>query len=130
MALDRTGGATGTGTSTTETEIALQAHIDDGIDAHDASAISVTDAGGLLAASDVEAALAELATDADNHLADTAGAHAASAIANTPAGGVAATTVQAAIEELDTEKAPLSSPALTDTPTAPTAATGTSSPPR
>jgi hypothetical protein len=59
------------------------------------------------------------------HIADTADAHAASAITNTPAGTVAATTVQAAINELDTEKAPLASPALTGTPTAPTAAAQT-----
>lgn len=45
-------------------------------------------------------------------------------VTNTPAGGVAATTVQAAINELDTEKAPLASPALTGTPTAPTAGAG------
>lgn len=38
------------------------------------------------------------------HLADTADAHAASAITNTPAGNVSATTVQAAIDELDTKK--------------------------
>lgn len=38
----------------------------------------------------------------------------------TPAGGIAATNVQAALVELDTEKAPLASPALTGTPTAPT----------
>lgn len=36
-------------------------------------------------------------------------AHAASAITNTPAGSIAATTVQAAINELDTEKQPLDS---------------------
>jgi len=34
-----------------------------------------------------------------------AGCHPASAITNTPAGGIAATTVQAAIDELDTDKA-------------------------
>lgn len=39
----------------------------------------------------------------------------------TPVGGVAATDVQAAIQELDTEKANLASPALTGVPTAPTA---------
>lgn len=39
----------------------------------------------------------------------------------TPAGGIAATNVQAALQELDTEKAPLASPALTGTPTATTA---------
>jgi len=38
------------------------------------------------------------------HINDTTDAHAASAITNTPAGNVAATTVQAAINELDTEK--------------------------
>ncbi len=43
------------------------------------------------------------------HLADTTDAHAASAITNTPAGNIAATTVQAAINELDTEKQPLDS---------------------
>jgi len=38
------------------------------------------------------------------HPGQSSGAHAATAIANTPAGGIAATTVQAAIDELDTEK--------------------------
>lgn len=38
------------------------------------------------------------------HLDDTVDAHDASAISNVPAGAVAATTVQAAINELDTEK--------------------------
>ena len=42
-----------------------------------------------------------------NHIADTLDAHAASAITNTPAGSIAATTVQAAINELDTEKQPV-----------------------
>lgn len=54
-----------------------------------------------------------------------ADAHPASAITNTPAGGVSATTVQTAINELDTEKAPLASPALSGVPTAPTAAPDT-----
>ena len=38
----------------------------------------------------------------------------------TPAGAIAATNVQAALAELDTEKAPLASPAFTGNPTAPT----------
>lgn len=38
------------------------------------------------------------------HIDDTVAAHVASAIANTPSGSIAATTVQAAINELDTEK--------------------------
>lgn len=39
-----------------------------------------------------------------DHFASTANAHPASAISNTPAGDIAATNVQAAINELDTEK--------------------------
>lgn len=46
-------------------------------------------------------------------------------VAFTPAGGLAATNVQAAIQELDTEKAALASPTFTGTPAAPTAAGGT-----
>lgn len=47
------------------------------------------------------------ARDTADHALDVAAAHAASAIANTPAGTVAATTVQAAIDELDAKKAPV-----------------------
>lgn len=43
----------------------------------------------------------------------------------TPTGGISATTISGAIEELDTEKAPLASPAFTGVPTAPTASAGT-----
>lgn len=43
----------------------------------------------------------------------------------TPSGTIASTDAQAAIVELDTEKAPLVSPTLTGTPTAPTASNGT-----
>lgn len=39
------------------------------------------------------------------HIDDLTGAHAGTAISNTPAGGIAATTVQGALNELDTEKA-------------------------
>lgn len=42
--------------------------------------------------------------EANAHINATTGAHPASAITNTPAGNIAATTVQAAINELDTEK--------------------------
>lgn len=38
------------------------------------------------------------------HISDPTGAHAASAVSFTPAGGIAATDVQAALVELDTEK--------------------------
>src|SRR5690606_40207282 len=56
-----------------------------------------------------------------------AGPGKASEITNTPAGNIAATTVQGAINELDTEKAPVASPALTGNPTAPTQAPGNNS---
>jgi hypothetical protein len=56
-----------------------------------------------------ETDIAQLQTDvstaqatADDHIADSAGAHAASAISNTPSGNLAATTVQAALDELQT----------------------------
>jgi hypothetical protein len=83
----------------------LTAHLGDTADAHDAAAISVADAGGLLTATDVEGALAEIAGEVDSHVADTSGAHAASAIAFTAAGTIAATDVQAAIEEVATDAA-------------------------
>lgn len=43
-------------------------------------------------------------TSISDHISDATGAHAASAISNTPAGSIAATDVQAALNELDTEK--------------------------
>lgn len=48
--------------------------------------------------------ITDIITEINNHIADTTGAHAASAISNTPAGSIAATTVQDALNELDTEK--------------------------
>lgn len=55
-------------------------------------------------------------------VAATAGDYTATQITNTPAGQIAAVTVQAALNELDTEKVAANSPALTGVPTAPTAA--------
>lgn len=75
-----------------------------------ASAVVFTPAGDV-AATNVQAAIAELAAEKGTaaaltaHTGAAAGAHAASAIANTPAGTIAATTVQDALNELDTEKA-------------------------
>lgn len=60
------------------------------------------------AQADATQALSDAATaqtTADDHIADATDAHAASAITNTPAGDIAATTVQGAIDELDSEKA-------------------------
>lgn len=88
----------------------LQTHLDDTTDAHDASAISIADAGNDFTATDVEGALAELQSDHEadstalsDHIADATAAHAATAIAFTPDGSIAATTVQAAIVEVRDE---------------------------
>lgn len=60
-------------------------------------------------------AIGKLDTALDAHLDDTADAHAASAITNTPTGNLAATTVQAALNELQGDIDALgSSTALTD----------------
>jgi len=79
----------------------LAAHLVDTVDAHDASAVSVLDTGALLTATNVEAALAELATDADAHLADATDAHDASAVSVLDAAAVfTATNVETALKEL------------------------------
>ena len=81
-----------------------------------ASGVSVVPAGNL-AANDVQEALEELQDDIDtltsttgtlttglsDHLSDAVDAHVATAIGNTPAGNLAATTVQAALDELQTD---------------------------
>lgn len=94
-----------------ELDAELNAHEVDTSDAHDASAVSVNPVGSL-AATDVQAALAELASEADtdeqnlaDHIADPTGAHAASAVSVTPVGDISASDVQAALAELDSEKA-------------------------
>jgi hypothetical protein len=56
--------------------------------------------------------------DVAAHLADTSDAHDASAVSFSPAGGVAATDVQAAIVELDTEKSATSHAHTTGFPNA------------
>lgn len=58
--------------------------------------LETVDAASSVAVSDLAAA--------STHPAASSGAHAASAISNTPAGNIAATTVQAAINELDSDK--------------------------
>lgn len=64
-------------------------------------------AGGVLAGTYPNPSFAmDMATQAelDAHVNDTVDAHDASAISSVPAGSLAATTVQAALDELDTEK--------------------------
>lgn len=76
-----------------------------------ASLIGIQDSGALFAATTVEAALAETATalNVDEaalaaHIADTTDAHDASAISYVGGTGMSATDVEAAIDELATEK--------------------------
>jgi trimeric autotransporter adhesin len=91
------------------TQAELDAHVNDATDAHDASAISIADAGGDFTATDVEGALDELQADAEAdaaalsaHISDSSAAHAASAISadSTTLVGTG-TDVQAVLEELD-----------------------------
>lgn len=64
-----------------------------------------TATNAVITASDtVIGALGKLQKQISDHLAATANAHAASAVSNTPSGGISATTVQDAINELDSEK--------------------------
>lgn len=100
----------------------LQDHIDNPTGAHEASAISVTPVGNLDAdnaqaafeehqadidnrptIAEVDSAVGAVQTDIDNHIADTTGAHAGSAISNTPSGNLSATTVQGAVNELQSD---------------------------
>jgi len=97
-------------TAVTTAQGDIDAHIADVTDAHDASAISVLDAGTLFVATNVEAALAEVKaiadgntddTTVDAHIADATAAHAASAISFADvAGDYTATDVEAALAEV------------------------------
>ncbi len=62
----------------------------------------------------------------DAHVNDSSAAHAASAIANTPAGNISATDVQAALNELDSEKQPAGSYLTGVTADSPLSGSGTS----
>lgn len=64
--------------------------------------VVVLDAGDVGA--DPAGSASTVNTALSNHISDATDAHAGTAIANTPAGNIAATTVQAALNELDTEK--------------------------
>jgi hypothetical protein len=76
-------------------------HLADSSDAHDASAISVADAGGNYAATDVEAALAEVMDALQAHEADATDAHDASAISIVDSGNnYSATEVESALAEV------------------------------
>lgn len=72
-------------------------------------------AGDKLELRPVAASLEDIVTQITDHIDDAVAAHAASAISNTPAGNIAATTVQAAVNELDTEKVAKSGDSMTGT---------------
>ena len=90
--------ATEAATGSTAVQTNLTAHINDAVDAHDATAVSFAPGGGI-AATTVQAAILEDAADLSAHLSDAFAAHAASAVSFSPTAGIAATTVQAAIVE-------------------------------
>lgn len=71
--------------------------------------------GSPLTNAEIDANFSNINTEIVDHIADTVDAHDASAISNVPAGSIAATTVQAALNELDTEKAPKDDAILTGT---------------
>jgi hypothetical protein len=91
---------------TRATSTDLSNHINDATDAHDASAISFTPAGGIVA-TDVQSAIAEVDADLTSHLNDTADAHDASAISYAGSTNLVADNVESALDELDSEKAGL-----------------------
>lgn len=95
----------------------LTAHIADTSAAHAASAISADSTTLVGTGTDVQAVLEELDNGIADHLADTSAAHAASAISYAGGTGMSASDVEAAIDELATEKADLASPTFTGTVT-------------
>ena len=81
--------------------------------------IPLEDIGEYYAVDNVEDALQQIGSTLDNLPVD------ATDITFTPYGSIISTNVQGAVEELDTNKAPLASPEFTGIPKAPTAPTGT-----
>ena len=89
-------------------DAAIADHPADPTNAHAASAIGFSPTGSI-AATDVQAAVAEVASEAASalsaHTGNGTGAHAASAISYAGSTNLSATTVEAALDELDAEKA-------------------------
>lgn len=84
----------------------LTAHINNPVDAHDASAVSTTDSGSGINGSTVQSQLGQLAAKAntaDAHIADTTDAHMASAIGAAADPHLAGTTVQSQLTDLGTK---------------------------
>ena len=97
--------------------------------AHTSSALFSSDSANWIQFGFGPSTLAQATADAAQaaitaHLAAATGAHDASEIAYAGGPSLPVSSVEAAIDALDTTKAPLASPAFTGTPTAPTAAPG------
>jgi hypothetical protein len=87
------------------TQAELDAHTGDTSAAHAASAVSADSTTLVGTGTDVQAVLEELDNAVADHLADATAAHAASAVSYGGAAGLSATDVEAALDELDSEKA-------------------------
>lgn len=97
----------------TTIQTTIDTHIADALGAHAGTAISYDNSGSGLVAVNVQTAIDEVEGRVDvaetaitGHIADAVDAHDASAISNIPAGDIVATDVQAALNELDTDKVP------------------------
>jgi len=89
----------------------INAHITDLVDAHDASAISTTLIGGTpvnTPAANVQSTLAAVVAGVNTHVVNPLDAHDASAISYNGAPNLVSVNVEAALDELDAEKAGLS----------------------
>ena len=73
----------------------------------DVEALAIADISGLQTALDAKETPAGAQTKVDTHVNDTSAAHAASAVSYAGSTSLSATTVEAALDELDTEKQPL-----------------------
>lgn len=95
---------TATVQATASSNSAAAALVSENAAAASAAAALVSENNAADSADDAAASAAAAAGAVTDHINDAIGAHAATAISNTPAGNIAATTVQAAINELDSEK--------------------------
>ncbi len=81
---------------------AIDDHVADSVDAHDASAISYDNATSGLSATESQAAIDEIDSNLDSHITETTGAHASSAISyDNGVSGLTAIEVKSAIDELE-----------------------------
>ena len=92
--------ATGNNTVTTDADQISYDNSTSSLTATDAQA-AIDEVEGRL--DTVETAASDSQTDIDNHIADSVDAHDASAISNVPSGNLAATDVQTALDELQTD---------------------------